>query len=389
MLKTLTAYTTEIDNSATAVQEILDQLRPAEQLRSNSVGIIACHSEFVDSGAAKTICDSLPFDVVGTITTVQATGDAIGMLHLSLMVLTSDDLTFKVARTGSIIDQTTAAIEQAYQEAAAAQSSDPALLFMFGPYRADKFGDDYVNTLTRLSHGAPCFGTLAVDDTPGFQKSYMLYNGEPYRDALSLILIYGALQPKFYIATISPDKLINHPALITSADCHIIKEINHRPVTEYFQNLGLIPANIEGYTYAMASCPFVLDYGDGTPPVSKVFIGLNEEHHAICAGITPEGSTIYLGIAEKTDTLLTTRAAVQAALQDAAGASGILVYSCISRYMALGSDFFAEIELVRDEIAGRLPFMMNYSGGEACPTQIKDNVSVNRFHNNAFILCLF
>jgi hypothetical protein len=33
--------------------------------------------------------------------------------------------------------------------------------------------------------------------------------------------------------------------------------------------------------------------------------------------------------------------------------------------------------------------MMAYSGGETCPTQVSDDKAINRFHNNAFVACVF
>jgi hypothetical protein len=48
-----------------------------------------------------------------------------------------------------------------------------------------------------------------------------------------------------------------------------------------------------------------------------------------------------------------------------------------------------EVDLINEKVAGRLPYMMTCSGGEICPTQVIDGVATNRFHNNAFIACLF
>jgi hypothetical protein len=133
----------------------------------------------------------------------------------------------------------------------------------------------------------------------------------------------------------------------------------------------------------------MLDYGDGTPMVSKVFIGLNEQREAICAGVMPEGSTLYMGVFDKDDVLLTTGNLIRKALAETAHPSVIIAYSCISRSMTLGSDIFAEVELIQKETAGRVTALMAYSGGEICPTQINEAAAINRFHNNTIILCVF
>jgi hypothetical protein len=213
----------------------------------------------------------------------------------------------------------------------------------------------------------------------------MIYRGEHYRDRMALILAYGPVNPRFYLATISKDRILNKAALITASEGHILKEVNGRPVVEYFESLGLTKASET--SYAMTSLPFMLDYGDGTPPVSKVFIGLNENKYAICAGVMPEGSTLYIGVFDKGDVLFTTGETADEALSGKTP-QGMLIYSCISRSMSLGSDLLAELNLVSQK-AGETPFMMAYSGGELCPTRINKGTAVNRFHNNTFIVCTF
>jgi hypothetical protein len=301
------------------------------------------------------------------------------------MVLTSDDVSFRTALTPSLLEAPARAIEETYTNISAGEK--PALIFTFAPFLLENSGDEYVDTLTRVSGGAPCFGTLAVDDTSDFRECYMLYKGGHYRDKMSMILVYGSVDPQFFIATISEDKILDKAALITSSERHILKEVNGRPVVEYFKDLGLTHASETNY--AMTSLPFMLDYGDGTPPVSKVFIGLNENKHAICAGVMPEGATLYLGVFDKADVLLTTRKAIQTALSRNPAPSGMLIYSCISRSMSLGSDLLAELELIQKEAGAKAPFMMAYSGGENCPTEVNESSAINRFHNNAFILCVF
>jgi hypothetical protein len=159
-------------------------------------------------------------------------------------------------------------------------------------------------------------------------------------------------------------------------------------VVEFFQDLGLTQASET--QYAMTSLPFMLDYHDGTPQVSKVFIGLTPEKYAICAGAMPQGATLRIGVFDKEDVLLTTGDALRQALSGAGSASVMLIYSCISRNMTLGAESMAEMELVTEMTEGKLPFMMAYSGGEIGPTRAAEGEkAINRFHNNALVGCIF
>jgi hypothetical protein len=339
------------------------------------------------SGVVKALCESLPFPVIGAITSAQAVPETADALLLTLMVLTSDDVEFEIAQTSSLRNEPGKTIAQTYAKAASARAERPALILAYAPFIVENSGDEYVNVLTDASEGVPCFGTLAVDDTADFSNCFMICNGAHCNDRMAMLLIYGEIKPRFFIATISREKIIDKSALITKSKGHILMEVNDRPVVEYFEDLGLTGASETAY--AMTSLPFMLDYGDGTPQVSKVFIGLSPERHAICAGAMPEGATLCIGVFDKEDVMLTTGEAVNNALADAAGASGILIYSCISRSMSLGADQLMELNLVKERLAAGLPFMMAYSGGEICPTRVSDAKAINRFHNNAFIACVF
>jgi hypothetical protein len=385
MVRSITLFTENIDDPQGALADVKAQLEAGPGLLKNTVGIIACHYEFVLSGAVRAVCEGLPFDVAGTISSVQAVNGVQGTLVLTILVLTSDDVRFKTGLTASLKDRPGQGIEDAYRDLAGDEK--PSLIFAYAPFMLENSGDEYVKVISEASGGTPCFGTLAVDDTPDFRECYMVYRGIHYRDRMALILCYGEVNPKFYLATISDNKLLDRAALITSSEGHILKEVNGRPVVEYFEDLGLTKASET--SYAMTSLPFMLDYGDGTPMVSKVFIGLNEQKYAVCAGIMPQGSTMYMGIFDKDDVLLTTGNLIRQALADNPAPSVMLGYSCISRSMTLGSDLYAEVDLIRREIAGRVPSMIAYSGGEICPTRINQDAAINRFHNNTFILCMF
>ena len=386
MMKTLIASTGEIDDAAEAVRELKAQLKTDENLCANSIGIISCHQEFITSGAAAEIIAELPFDIAGIVTLSQAVNGIHGDFLLSLMVLTGDDVSFVSGISESLTTEPGKKIADTYRTLSAGSGEKPALIFSFAPFMLENSGDEYVNVITEVSGGVPCFGTMAIDGSNTFENSVMLYNTGFYRDRMAMILVYGDIKPRFFYATISPEKIIPKAALITKSDRHILMEVNGKPLDDYFKELGLTGAS--EVQYAMASLPFMLDYNDGTPPVSKVLISRTPENYAICAGIMPESSSMYVGVFDKEDVLLTTGKSVAEALGGIDGAACMLMYSCISRSMSLGVDSNAELELLCGSIGDRVPFMAAYSGGEMCPTQVNDSRAINRFHNNTFIMCV-
>jgi len=386
MIRTIVAHTTEIDDTESAVAAILSQLDIENRLLKNSVGIISCHYDFLYSGTAGAISAALPFEVLGTVTLSQVVEEVSGEFMLTIMVLTSDDVSFSTALSGSLLSDPAKEIIAAYNCAAEGHAKSPALILPFAPFIIAKPGDDYVHALTEVSGGVPCFGTIAIDDTDDMANAYSIYGDKHYNDRMAILLVYGDINPRFSIATISPEKIFSKPVVVTCSERNILKEVNGHPVSEYFADLGLTEAS--GKQFAMVSLPFMMDYGDNTPPVSKVFVGQTPEKYSICAGLVPEGVTIRLGIFDMDDVLLTTGNALDKVATDIDGASCVLIYSCVSRSMSLGLHSSAEFELIQEKLGGKLPFMAAYSGGEISPTEVSSSHAINRFHNNAFVICV-
>lgn len=384
MIKTMTAFTSELDDEKTAIEQISSQLKLEEGLLKNTIGIVVCHYEFILSGIFKAVCDALPFSVVGTISSTQAVNGENGSLLMALTVMTSDTVEFEKIITPSIAEEPAKVIAESYKSRS--KSEKPALAIVFVPFILQNCGDDYVNALSEASGGVPCFGTLSVDDTLDFVNCFMLADGEHYRDKMAMILLYGDVKPKFFVANISESRLLEKNAVVTKSAGHVLMEVNERPVIDYFDDLGLVKASET--QYAMSSIPFLIDYNDDTPKVSKVFVMLTPEKYAICGGAMPEGSTMYVAMTDKSDVIFTTEEVLEKIRSEIPKASLLLAFSCLTRNMMLGAEQYKEMEMVNEKIGGELPFMMASSGGEICPTKTSDERAVNRFHNNAFVACL-
>jgi len=384
MIKTITAFTTELDDEKLAVEEICSQLKLDDGLMKNTIGIVACHYEFILSGIFKAVCNALPFSVVGTISAGQSVPGQTGSLIMTLMVMTSDDVEFDKVVTPSIIGESGKVIAESYKSSR--RKEKPALILLFAPFILQNSGDEYVTVLSEASGGVPCFGTLSIDDTLDFINCFMLADGEHYREKMAMILVYGDIKPKFIIANVPDSRILGRSALITKSSGHLLIEVNGRPFINYLENLGLV--KVIETQYSMISLPFLVDYNDGTPKVSKNFVMLTPEKYGLCAGAMPEGCTFDLAITEKEDVILTATEVIEKIAGEIGGVSLMLVYSCISRSMMLGSEQNREMEMLGERIGAGLPYMMANSGGEICPTQVSDKRAANRFHNNAFVACL-
>lgn len=386
MIKVITAYTFEIDDSETAVSDILAQLDIARNLRAHSVGLMSCYSEFVETGVAKAICDALPFDVAGCTTAGNAVSSALGELMLCLLVFTSDEMRFSAGVSASLKTELEAPLDAAYRQARSALPGEPALLIAFAPITHKNTGELIVETLDRISGGVPLFGALAVDsiDILNFSRTYTLFNGEGTRDTLSFLLIYGDIRPSFFAASISREKIQKQKAVITKSEGNLVKEANGILFQTYLEQLGIMELR-NGTTLSFA---FMIDYQDGTQPRVRSVCSVTPEGYILFSGRMPQGATIALGDIDYPDVLYTTRDILDK-LMKLKQSSCFLLFSCLTRYMVLDADTTAEMELVRSAFPAKPPYHFAYTGGEICPVYHEQGKLLNQFHNCSLVACAF
>ena len=383
-MRLLNAWTLEPDDPAVAVPEILAQLDLENNAQKNSVGLLTCSYDFVESGIVKAICETLPFDVIGCTTLTNANNADAGTILLCLTVFTADDCGFSANVTASLREDLESEICAAAQKTKSGLGEEPkmalALFPMFGVG-----GEIMLGALDNALEGLPIFGTVACDhDTAEYSNTYTIFNGECFRDSMAFFLISGNVKPRFVVAATSEQNLRKQQAVITSSDGCLIKEINNISAREYFKSIGMSAGKgMEG----MSSVPFVVDYGDGSQPVARAIFGLNEDGSALCGGYMPEGSTLYIGRMDEDDILMTAEKSIRELLATD-DLNGIILFPCLGRNMVLVMDPLAEINLVQKLIDDQVPWHLAYSAGECCPVYYAETGrTANRFHNFTFIGC--
>ncbi|MDR1124418.1 MAG: FIST C-terminal domain-containing protein [Elusimicrobiota bacterium] len=386
MIKTLSAYTLEIDDCEKAVSEILSQLDLGKNLLKNSVGIVSCYSEFIESGVVKALREKLPFDIIGTTTISGGIAGVNGQLMLSIAVITGDDVSFSTALSQPLMpDNFKKHTASAYEDALSRLGQKPAMIFICSPLFFDIAGDEVIRAIDEVSGGVPLFGTLAVDHTKDYHTAHTLFNESASLNRLSMLLIAGNINPSFSVASVPEHKIVKQKAIITKSHNNLLIEVNDMPVVDYMTSIGLAAnGKIEG----LNTLSFTIDFNDGTKPLVRGIFGQTPEGYAICGGSMPVNATLGIGSVDHDDVIAMTAEAMKKLPLDKLS-SGLFVFSCISRNMALGFDITAEIDAIENIVGGKVPYLMAYSGGEICPVYDKDGKPVNRFHNETLITCLF
>ncbi|MDR0852679.1 MAG: FIST C-terminal domain-containing protein [Clostridiales Family XIII bacterium] len=389
MIKTLTAFTDEVDDIEYAIDQIKEQIDFDQDLYNNSVGLVSCLPAYVESGVLKAVCDLVPFDVIG-ITTIGTTVPGIeDLTPLTLTVLTSDDVTFQTAWTEPIITEDADIIKDSFDKTASGNSEQPKLIIANAPLLLSVGGDFFNNAINEAGGGVPCFGALAVDDKTDYHTSQVIYNGDAASNRLAYIFVYGNVTPHFHLATISHEKISKDKGVVTKSKGVQLIDVNDKPVSEFLIGQGL-KFNSDGIFEGINSFPYIVDFNDGAAPVMRVMFAVTQDGYAVCGGSIPEGATLSVGYFDRDEIIKSTDDAVKRIDLDS-DSHGVLIYSCIGRYFNMDYGPDEEAEKVRLSMESRnIPFQFTYGGGELCPIPTTDGSGklVNRYHNCTLVACV-
>ena len=385
MLRCASVYTCEVDDFDLAMNEINSQINEKLSLLDNTVGIIMCHTEFVDSGILEHICNSLPFDLAGVTTASQAVNKIANDVILTIFIMTSDDIYFRTGITDSLEEDLYIPAKTAYEKIDVSETPKLALVF---PPLPDKYaGDTYVDAWEKVTPGVPIFGTFSTADTADFSGGKVIYNGVASDTCMSFIYCYGNINPRFLIGTFSEQNAMPYHGEITKSNGIYVDEINNMKAYTYFEELGLAKDGEPNSIFTFV--PFLIDQKnrrdyDGVP-ILRELVTFNEDKVAIFRGNIDEFSTFKMLHGTFEDVILIANEKLDEALV-LPDINGILTFSCIARrMMVMQKDSLRELNIAVDKI-GDIPFMMGYAGGEICPTSVKDGIATNRYHDYTIII---
>ncbi|MDR1291971.1 MAG: FIST C-terminal domain-containing protein [Clostridiales Family XIII bacterium] len=390
MIRSIGLHTYEIDDAEAAVAEINAELE-GFSLMENTVGVIMCDPDYLDSGVYTAVCEALPFPVAGVTTTTQAVNGEVDILILTVLVMTSDDVFFSVGVTEEIAVDNDALnpTRASFEEAVKALPSEPKLILTFPPQIEGNAGDTYVEALGELCPGVPLFGTSAINDTVDAEHFFTLFNGDTSRNRMAFILIAGNIKPRFLVSVINDRNKTQFSGEITKSKDNIVQEINGIPAYDYFESIGVVKDGKldEGFQFIPMLTEFKKrdDY-DGVPTV-RVIVYVDKDGDAVCRGNMYQNSIFTITTPAMDEVLQSSTEFIDkiVAMPDR---QATLIFSCIIRRMTLGTTPLTEAEMVDGKLGGGSPYMFAYAGGEICPTSIRDGKAVNRYHNYSIIACI-
>jgi len=383
MIEMFTARITEIDDIDIAFNELTEQI-DLTKLKKNSGGIIFCHSDFIDSGVAKTISDRLGFNVIGMTSFANSDKHGFSLYELNITILTSDEVTFEAGMIPINRDNYMTATQQLFDEVRAKVDSDPALIFTFMPYIREVSGYEIVEAMDKACHGIPLWGAITNNIDFNYEAVETFCNGENNPAGVAMLFMNGPVEPTFIIESIPERNIANSRAIITKSEGAVIYEVNDMPILEYLKGIGIILAK-ENIT----TTPLMIYYDGAVEPVALGFYSLFEDGSVLTGGRMPVGTSFSVGCIDEAGIRETIDAGLQSIIRKE-DREATLLLPCITRYIMLAPDQEAELRIITETLTSiGKPFMMGYSGGEICPMKDNDGNLCNRFHNYTFCAVTF
>lgn len=379
MITMFNAFTEEVDDVAAAIEEIRSQL-DISHFKKNSLGILHCYPDFVETGVVKGLSELLDFPVVGCSTSSQGMARVNASLVLTLSVLTSDDVNFAAGVSEPVDDDMPQAVADLYHRLFA---EPPRMLLTFVPFMLTLGGDEFVEQLDQLSGGIPAFGTQPISDEPDFSNCFTFYNGESYVSSLVLVGLYGAVDPIFLQTSIYAENILKPRAVVTGAHKNILSSLNDMSTQAYLESVGLIQKNSMS---SLVSTPFVIDLADGSRLIRTCLTG-DGQGGAILCGHVPVGARLGFAIMESDDIIKSTGEVTQEAVGKAQGRV-MLMYSCAARVWSLGGNNRAEVAKVQEIIGDAVPYYFACSGGEVSPQWLENGQVTNHLQNDSLVICV-
>ena len=387
MIRMLTACTEELDETGEAVSEILAQLDLENNLLSNSVGLIFCDPEFITSGVVEAVSKKLPFDTVGVTTRAGTTKGMISSVLFSISVLTADDVTFSAVRSSEITSENVDdVISSAYKGAANRLPEPPRLVLAYPPMILSMGSYPVANAIFNAAGHTPVFGTLPCSPFHDHRNSFTIFNGASYARSAVLVLLSGNIHPDFLMVSTPEQNLQKQYGIITKSDGCMIYEVNGISFTDYLANSGV--AKSSAVYDLLYMIPFIVNFNDGSPPVARGLYSIQNDGSAVFGSEMPEGNTISPGSLNY-DGIMKTAENLMREISLKKNVNGIIMYSCLARYLLLGLENDKELKKIIEWVDGITPYQVCYSGGEICPVKNNTGEFINRTHNYTFIACVF
>lgn len=376
-MKSLQAFTYEIDDLDNAVEHLKSQI-DTSQLLKNTCAIVYCSDEVDITEFRKKLAASFDFPFIGCTGLAMLSSEGFSQSSISMLVMTADDCSFEIDITDEIkTPDDLPVIKNKYLELSEKVGNKGDIIFAYTPWWKNIVSDNVVRILNEASEGVPIFGGIASDGWM-FEENYVFTDKQISKTAVAMMLVHGRIKPVFTIEHSTTGLTNSHKVVTKSADTRVYT-LNNETATKYLAGVGITNPKTDVMLDYLAT-PFISTIkteDNDEIDVLRALVSINHEDESCnFIGSVEEGSELNMVLISRKDI----EGSVKKAFDDIFDMinnekdykySTILCSSCVARYTLIVSDKNTEGKAYTDRLPEGVNVQGFYSYGEYCPAKGK------------------
>lgn len=395
-MRSIVAYTEEIDDLDEACEELFEQAQGFALARS-TMAILFTEEDTDYPELYARLSKKWKFPIMGCTAMAMLSGEQ-GYCRggISVLILTADDCEFSVGITEELTGTNyEEAIKSLYKKLKTPHTAEVKLGLCYYGFPTDSrelSGSGLLAVLRNAAGELPIYGGTASDNLT-FTGYRVFCNDREIKNALALALISGNVKPRF-VRVNSVEHTAAFSYEITKAHENVVYRLGKQSFVETLreENMRVDQKNMMT-AYILSPFVVTVDKGSGDKvKVARVLSTLDfKTGSGTFLGVMPEGAVLSIGLINREDVCRSVEKAFAEILRELSRekneCSTLLVTSCAARFLALMNDPAAEAQTYLGRLPEGVSLMGLYALGECCPVRgEKTGKEYNMFHNFTFTI---
>lgn len=393
-MKTIQAFTNEIDDLDIALSELEAQIDTSEFLK-NSCAIVFCGYEVDTEELIRRLKSTFKIPFIGCTSIGMLNSKGYTQSSITVTILTADDCTFITGITDEIVcNEEMDKLAEKYRELSAMLPEKEKLIITYSAWDPDIEADYVVDTLNDVSGGTPVFGGIASDGW-SFNEDFVFCGTEMSRKKIVMLMICGNIDPIFSIAH-SVKKSSNMHKIVTNSKGNVVWTIDDQPIVDFLEENGFGGGKTDVMLDYLGT-PFkirVQTHDNDKVDILRCLVSMDHKKKSCkFLGRVPEGCELSMVLLSKKDIEISARNTFLSMLgrineNKDHKYSLILCSSCIARYSLIVSDKNVEGRAYAYKLPEGINLAGYYGFSEFCPASGKDEGGLYNTLNNESLTLL-
>ena len=269
------------------------------------------------------------------------------------------------------------AVEEAIQIATKNVTQEIKLCLTF-PDGIKANGSNITELLTKFLPKQTLIFGASTGEHLKYDVTHQFYKNQVFTNSIPILIFAGNIQLSSGVS--NNWHTIGTKGIVTKSEANILYEIDHKPASyfyrRYYDDLILDPVDCGLAVFAENQDDFYIR------TLNKRIDASDKE--IILMGDIPQGASVQLTEANRTDLLNGVKTSISNALNNYPGHQPelLLCFSCAARRLFLGKDVVQEWQIIKSTLPEKIPFFGFYCYGEIAPLK---EFGKSSFHNYTLI----